>query len=521
MRRIHLHVSPFATLLTIPLALTLLLPAMPVRSDTQTVTKIGQGVYYKKTHYVSLYGAQRDVYVLDANLNDPEVKVKFPYRTGGAKATVSVFGAETPGAIGAVNGQFFSSSGSVQYLRVNNAVIATTQPNVQDQQGIAITGSGANGTAGISVIPRPFGGWDSLGGTPSVMTSGPDLINDGVRQTYPSDPFYQGRTARTCAGWTYDNHLIILSVDISSTSAGMSLPELSQTLQLFGNIKTAFNLDGGGSTTMWVTGTLVNRPSDGTQRAVADAVAVVSPPPVANRVGMARTPSGQGYWICSSDGYVFAFGDATYYGSMGGQPLNQPIVGMAARPQGDGYWLVARDGGIFCFGAAPFQGSMGGTPLNQPMIGMASTADGSGYWTVAKDGGIFSFNAPFHGSLGGQGYTDIVGMATSFNNNGYWILRAGGAIYTYGANYYGGGSSAANDFVGMAARSDGTGYWLVRNNGSIYSFGSVNYAGGANEPGNFIGIAPGPSTFNGYWLLKKDGSIYTYGDAPFKGAANY
>ena len=40
------------------------------------------------------------------------------------------------------------------------------------------------------------------------------------------------------------------------------------------------------------------------------------------------------------------------YGSMGGKPLNKPIVGMAATPSGDGYWLVASDGGVFAFGDA-------------------------------------------------------------------------------------------------------------------------------------------------------------------------
>ena len=37
--------------------------------------------------------------------------------------------------------------------------------------------------------------------------------------------------------------------------------------------------------------------------------------------------------------------------------LNKPIVGMAATPDGDGYWLVASDGGIFSFGDAAFYGS--------------------------------------------------------------------------------------------------------------------------------------------------------------------
>ena len=44
---------------------------------------------------------------------------------------------------------------------------------------------------------------------------------------------------------------------------------------------------------------------------------------------MAATPDGGGYWFVASDGGVFAEGDAVFYGSMGGQHLNQPIVGMA------------------------------------------------------------------------------------------------------------------------------------------------------------------------------------------------
>ena len=56
---------------------------------------------------------------------------------------------------------------------------------------------------------------------------------------------------------------------------------------------------------------------------------------------MAPTPDGKGYWLVAIDGGVFAFGDAGFYGSMGGTPLNQPIVGMAATPDGKGYWLVA------------------------------------------------------------------------------------------------------------------------------------------------------------------------------------
>jgi hypothetical protein len=80
-------------------------------------------------------------------------------------------------------------------------------------------------------------------------------------------------------------------------------------------------------------------------------------------VGMADTHGGEGYWLVAADGGVFAFGDAGFYGSMGGAELNAPIVGVGATPAGNGYRLVAADGGIFAFGDAGFYGSMGGRQL--------------------------------------------------------------------------------------------------------------------------------------------------------------
>ena len=52
----------------------------------------------------------------------------------------------------------------------------------------------------------------------------------------------------------------------------------------------------------------------------------------------------------AADGGVFSFGDARFRGSTGAIRLNQPIIGLAPTPTGDGYWLVARDGGVFTFG---------------------------------------------------------------------------------------------------------------------------------------------------------------------------
>jgi hypothetical protein len=120
-----------------------------------------------------------------------------------------------------------------------------------------------------------------------------------------------------------------------------------------------------------------------------------------------------GYWEVASDGGIFSFGDAAFVGSMGGRPLNTPIVGMAATIDGAGYWEVASDGGIFTFGDAAFFGSMGGRPLNTPIVGMAATPDGAGYWEVASDGGIFNLGqVGFFGSMGGTVLNKpVVGMA--------------------------------------------------------------------------------------------------------------
>jgi hypothetical protein len=122
---------------------------------------------------------------------------------------------------------------------------------------------------------------------------------------------------------------------------------------------------------------------------------------------------GTGYWLVASDGGIFSFGAARFYGSTGSIALNKPIVGMAATPTGQGYWLVASDGGIFSFGAARFYGSTGSMTLNKPIVGMAATPTGAGYWLVASDGGIFSFGAArFYGSTGSMTLNKpIVGMA--------------------------------------------------------------------------------------------------------------
>ena len=178
---------------------------------------------------------------------------------------------------------------------------------------------------------------------------------------------------------------------------------------------------------------------------------------------MAATPDGQGYWLVASDGGIFSFGDARFFGSTGAIALNRPVVGMAATPDGHGYWLVASDGGIFSFGDARFFGSTGAIVLNRPVVGMASTPDGRGYWLVASDGGIFSFgDARFLGAPGAAASRPVVAIAATPDGQGYTLATADGTTLAFGDAPAGRAASPppADPVIGMA-RSSASGSWLL------------------------------------------------------------
>ena len=61
------------------------------------------------------------------------------------------------------------------------------------------------------------------------------------------------------------------------SSVGMTLGQLAEYMRKLGSVQ-ALNLDGGGSSTLVVRGDVVNRPSDGHERRVAAAIAVIPPP---------------------------------------------------------------------------------------------------------------------------------------------------------------------------------------------------------------------------------------------------
>jgi len=160
------------------------------------------------------------------------------------------------------------------------------------------------------------------------------------------------------------------------------------------------------------------------------------------------------------------FGDAGFFGSMGGQQLAAPVVAMDATPDGGGYWLVGADGGVFTFGDAHFYGSAANLHLGAPIVAMDATPDGGGYWLVGADGGVFTFgDAHLYGSARGKSLTvPTVAMGATPDGRGYWLVGADGGVLTFGdAHFYGsaGGQNLAVPIIAMAASPDGGGYWLL------------------------------------------------------------
>jgi hypothetical protein len=250
------------------------------------------------------------------------------------------------------------------------------------------------------------------------------------------------------------------------------------------------------------------------------------PPPAGSLPTVGTAPgAGSGYWLVASDGGIFSYGGAGFYGSTGGMRLNAPVIGMSATGSRRGYWLLGSDGGIFSFGDARFFGSTGGMRLNQPVVGMATTPSGNGYWLVARDGGIFAFgDAGFFGSTGGMRLNQpVVGMAPTPSGRGYWLVAADGGIFAFGdAGFFGstGAMHLNRPIIAMAAAPGGRGYWMVASDGGIFSFGDAGFFGSTGAMGlnDVVGMAAS-TTGRGYRIVGANGAVYCYGDAPFAGSA--
>lgn len=107
----------------------------------------------------------------------------------------------------------------------------------------------------------------TLRGVEQAISGGPILVHEGDVQSW-SPP--QPRHPRTALGWNA-THFILAVVDgrQPGVSVGMSFPELAGFMRGLG-CQEALNLDGGGSSTLWMNGRVLNTPSDGHERSVAN-----------------------------------------------------------------------------------------------------------------------------------------------------------------------------------------------------------------------------------------------------------
>jgi hypothetical protein len=256
--------------------------------------------------------------------------------------------------------------------------------------------------------------------------------------------------------------------------------------------------------------------------------------PTATTEPAALTDYTHGYWLVGSDGGVFSFGSAQFYGSTGSIKLNKPVVGIVATADRGGYWLDASDGGVFSFGNTQFYGSVPGIlkpgqRLNAPIVGMVPSVDDHGYFMVGADGGVFAFgDAQFEGScpaLPGGCSGAAVAVMPDTSGKGYWLVTATGNIYTFGDTKYDGAPGNTGSPVTSAVRTpDGGGYWILTANGTIYSYGDAQPFGAPT--GQFGGLNPATAIFatgdgGGYWVASANGTVDAFGDASNDGGANH
>lgn len=152
-------------------------------------------------------------------------------------------------------------------LRVegNRITAASANPLSIPQNGYVIVGPKSKLSAlfgakyvdtQISLSPQ----WDNVR---HIISGGPYLVKNGevfVDMTEQKLQSIGGRNPRTAIGYTKDNDLILITADgREGSSVGLTLTELAYFMKSLGCIN-AINLDGGGSTVMYVNGSIVNRP---------------------------------------------------------------------------------------------------------------------------------------------------------------------------------------------------------------------------------------------------------------------
>ena len=229
------------------------------------------GFLLKRHHFKhnQIFGSNQHICMLEIPAGSPR-RLAYAYDTILTEVSVQ---AERVDALAAVNGSFFDmdEGNPICYLKIDSMVVGENTPGKTDtvnrkyyQYGTLALNNG---------YPRILHTdscrfWENRLGYKDVMTAGPLLIHHNQVMAMRDDrTFVTRRHNRTAIGIKSDGTIIVMTIDgrFKHNSAGMSLNEVIQVMQWLGCIE-ALNLDGGGSTTMYVKGLgqegIVNYPSD-------------------------------------------------------------------------------------------------------------------------------------------------------------------------------------------------------------------------------------------------------------------
>ena len=219
---------------------------------------------------------ETQVYVADITLSSSDyLKTALAQNSYGTNVTAktSVTAAEN-NAILAVNGDYYGANSSGYVIR-NGVVYRDSVREDASNGDLAIYKDGS-----FKIIYEDQVSADQLvqDGVVNLLAFGPSLVenreisvdtNTEVGQAMSSNP-------RTAIGIIDENHYIIVVSDgRTSESKGLSLYQMAEVMKSYG-VKTAYNLDGGGSSTLYFNGQVINKPTTGgskiSERAVSDIV---------------------------------------------------------------------------------------------------------------------------------------------------------------------------------------------------------------------------------------------------------
>jgi D-alanyl-D-alanine carboxypeptidase len=132
------------------------------------------------------------------------------------------------------------------------------------------------------------------------------------------------------------------------------------------------------------------------------------------------------------------------------------LTAFAANNAGEGFWVLTKEGEVFALGGAPDLG----TPTRQrPLVAMASHPTRAGFWVLDKRGGVQAFGAAK--TYGSATVRRAVGMAVPRSGRGYWIATTTGKVASFGkAKHFGDLRRFDVQVDRIVAREEADGYYL-------------------------------------------------------------